>query len=81
MSFEFSEALIAELTRLSIEGDQWFKNFTFEVDLSLFLFPRHEILYWSKKIHQNSLKEEGREVLRIIQCYVTYEGIFSSVHA
>ena len=57
MSFEFSEALIAEVTRLSIEGDQWFRKFPFEVDLNLFLLPGHESLDWSKGVHQNSLKE------------------------
>ena len=76
LSFEVSEASIAEASGLSTEGDQWFKKFPFEVDLNQFLLPRHENLDWSKAIHQSQLKEKWREILSIIQRYITFEGRF-----
>ena len=79
-SFEVLKASFVDATRLSTEGDQWFKKIPFGVDLYMFLFPRHEPLDWSKGICQNSLKEEWREVLSIIQRYVTYEGRFTTLY-
>ena len=67
ISFEVSGASIVEATRLSIDGDKWFKKFPFEVDMNLFLLPGHETLDWTKGIQRNALRDEWRHVLSIIQ--------------
>ena len=46
----------------------------------MFLIPGHDTLDWSKGIHVNSLKEEWRHVLSIIQRYVTCEGRFATIY-
>ena len=56
ISFEVSRASIGEATRLSVDGDKWFKNFPFKADMILFLLPSHETLYWNKGIHMDALK-------------------------
>ena len=38
-NFEVSKNFIAEATRFPTEGEKWFKKFSFEVDLNMFLIP------------------------------------------
>ena len=65
---------------MPLEGDRWFKEYPFEANLGLYFLPRVESLYWSKGIYLNTVKQEWRDDLRIIQCYITYEGIFSTIY-
>ena len=80
LSFELTEGLVAKATGIPIEGVRWFKKHPFEVDLNQYLLPGHESLDWRKWIHLNKVREEWRDVLSIIQCYVTYEGMFTTVY-
>ena len=66
LSFEVSEASMAEAIRFPTKGNQWFKNFPFEVNLNMFLLLGHEGLDWGKGTHQKLLKEEWGEVLSIV---------------
>ena len=66
LSFEVSEASIAVAVGFSIEGNQWFKKFPFEVNLNMFLLLGHEGLDWGKGTHQKLLKEEWGEVFSIV---------------
>ena len=79
LNFKVSEVTIIEATCLSIEGEWWFKNHLFEIDLILYLFPGYEKLYWSKGIHLNNVKQEWRDVLSIVHGYIAYEGRFATV--
>ena len=74
ISFEISKQSIAEATGLSTEGEKWFKRLPFQVDLKLFLRLGYEKIDWSQGIPRYCLKEEWRQVLSIIQKYVTCEG-------
>ena len=58
INFEVSKHSIAKATRLAIDRDKWFKNFHFEVYLSLLLLSGHETLDWNRGIHRNALKKE-----------------------
>ena len=45
----------------------------------MFLFPGFEKLDWGKGIHLNNVKPEWRDILNIIQRYITFEGWFVAV--
>ena len=78
-NFRVNEATVAEAMGIAPEGERWFKKNLFEVDLSRFLFPYFEKLNWGKGIHLNNVKPEWRDILNIIQHYITYEGHFAIV--
>ena len=80
ISFYISEQSIAEATGLSTEGEKWFKRLPFQVDLKIFLRPGYENTDWSQGIPRNCLKEEWKQVLAIIQRYVTCEGRFETIY-
>ena len=44
MNFKVNEGSIVEEIGLPVEGERWFKNHLFEVDLSLYLLPCYEYL-------------------------------------
>ena len=79
ISFEVSEHSIVKATGLATDGNKWFKKFPFEVDLSLFLLSGHETLDRNRGIHRDTLKEEWRPTLGIIQRYVTCEGRIATI--
>ena len=79
LSFKVNEATIAEATGISLEGERWFKKHLFEVDLSMFLLHGYEKLYWSKGSHLNNIKQEWRDMLNVVQRYITCEGRFATV--
>ena len=74
ISFMVDEVTIAQPISIPSEGEKWFKNHLFEVDLSQFMFPSFKILYWSKGIHLNRVKLEWRDILKVVQRYITCEG-------
>ena len=77
--FIVDEATITEAISVPKVGDKWFKQHLFEVNLSQFLLPGFESLDWSKRIHLNKVRPEWRNMLKVVQCYITCEGRFSTV--
>ena len=79
LNFRVNESTIAKATGISLEGERWFKNHLFEVDLSIFLLARFENMDWGKGIHLNNVKTEWRDALNIIQHHITHDGRFATV--
>ena len=77
--FILDGAMIAEAIGGPAEGDKWFKQHLFEVNLSQFLLPIFENIDWSKGIHLNRIKPEWINMLKVVQCYITCEGRFATV--
>lgn len=77
--FELNEVLIIEAMGLPAEGERWFKKNLFEINLSVYLLSGYKTLDWSKGIHLNILKWECRDVLDIIQCCTSCEGMFATI--
>ena len=79
LKFKVDEATVLEATGIAPEGERWFKKHRFEVDLSMFLLPSFEKLYWGKGINLNNVKLEWRDILNIFQCYITFKGRFATM--
>ena len=45
----------------------------------MFLLPSFEKLDWGKGIHLNNVKSKWRDILNIIQIYITREGRFTTM--
>ena len=45
----------------------------------MILFPSFKNINWGKGIHLNNVKLEWRDVLNIVQCYITCEGQFATM--
>ena len=73
------EEIIAEVIGLPFEGEKWFKQQSFEVDYSKFLFPGFEKLDRKNGKHVTKLNPIWKTPLEMIQNYVTCEGRYDSV--
>ena len=73
------EATIADSIGVHAEGDKWFKQHLFEVNLSQFLLPIFENIDWSKGIQLNKVKHEWRNMSKVVQHYIICEGWFATV--
>ena len=79
LKFELIEELIAEATSISREGEMWFKKIPFSFNPKDFLLPEIEALDWGKGVQLDKLKPKWKEVIKILQSYITCEGRFALV--
>ena len=75
---ELTRELIAEATDIADEGEFWFKKVPFTFNSKYFLLPEVEA-DWGKGVQLDKFRPEWREAIKILQSYVTCEGIFASV--
>ena len=79
LKLELIEGLIAKATGIPMDGEAWFKKTPFSFNPNDFLLSRNETLDWSKGVHLANFKPKWREVIGIIQSYITCDGKFASV--
>ena len=79
LKFELIEELIADATGIARDGELWFKKIPFTFNPKYFLLSEVEALDWGKGVQLDKFKPEWRKVIRILQSYLTCEGIFSLV--
>ena len=79
LKFKLAEELIVEATGIAHYGEIWFKKIPFTFNSKYFLLPEVEVLYWGKGVQLDKFRPEWREVIRILQSYITCEGIFALV--
>ena len=73
-----TEQSIVEATIFAIEGDKWFKRISLKPsDFNYLLVREHKELDWRKGIPRVWIKKEFRDLLYLIQKYITSEGHFS----
>ena len=78
LRFKLTVELIAEATGIKNEGEMSFKKFPFTFDVQRYLLP-NITPDWSKgKLIQN-FRSEWVEPIRILQSYITCEGIYAYV--
>ena len=66
-------------TCIADEGEFWFKKIPLTFKPKDFLLPEVETLEWGKGVQLDKFKPEWRETIKILQSYITCEGIFSMV--
>ena len=72
------EQSIAEATGLPIEGDKWFKWILLKPsDFNYLLVREHKDPDWRKCIPRVWIKKEFKDLLYLIQKYITCEGHFA----
>lgn len=78
IKFAVTKYLIAEATKLSRVGEKWFKNMVIEgEEWKTFLKnPGMDITIFKKGIHSKTLKGKWRNLLLVIQKFITCEGRF-----
>ena len=74
-----TEELIVEATCILIYGELWFNKIPFSFNPKYFLLPEIEALDWGKGIQFDKFKPEWKEVIKILQSYITCEGRFALV--
>ena len=79
LKFELTRELIEEATYITGEGEFWFKKIPFTFNSRDLLFPEVETLDWGKGVQLHKFNPEWREVIRILQSYITCEGRFALV--
>ena len=79
LKFELTEELITEATGIARDGELWFKKVAFTFNPKYFPLPEVEALDWGKGVQLDKFKPEWKEVIGILQSYITCEGIFSLV--
>ena len=79
LKFELTRELIEEPRGTVGDGELWFKKIPFTFNSKYFLLPEVETIDWGKGVQLHKFKPEWREVIRILQSYITCEGIFSLV--
>ena len=73
------EDVIAEAIGVPSDGEKWFKQQSFEIDYSKFIFPWREKLDWKNGIHISKIKPMWKTPLEMIQNYITCEGRYDRV--
>ena len=74
-----TKELIAKATGIASDGELWFKKMPLTFNPKYFLLPEGEALDRGKGVKLDKFKPEWRKVIRILQSYLTCEGIFSLV--
>ena len=79
LKFELTRELIEESTGIAGDGELWFKKIPFTFSSKDFLLSEVETLEWGKGVQLHKFNLEWREVIRILQSYITCEGRFALV--
>ena len=78
LKIELTGELIAKATDITDEGEFWFKKVPFTFNSKDFLLSEVEA-DWGKGVHVQNFKPEWKYPIRILQSYITCEGIFAFV--
>ena len=78
LRIQLTRELIAEVTVIADEGEFWFKKVPFAFNSDNYLLP-NVVADSGKGVHIHNFKPEWREPIKILQSYVTCEGIYASV--
>ena len=79
IKLELTEGLVAEAIGILVGGESWFKKNSFIFNANDFLLLGNETLDWRKGVQLENFKPEWREVIGIIQIYITCDGRFTSL--
>lgn len=80
-TFKMTKLIIARATQLSIDGEMWFKGKPlFSEDLTSYIKSEFVEVNWGSTIPLFYFKDEWKEVITTVQCYITCEGWFSTIH-
>ena len=71
LKFELIEEFIAEDIGIARDGELWFNKIPFNFNPKYFLLPEVEALNWGKGVQLDKFRPEWREVIRILQSYIT----------
>ena len=82
VKFIITESFIAEATELPRQGEQWFKNKEFhnEAWRQILKTPGMDISVFKKGIPSSALKNKWRNMLLILQKFITCEGRFGTLY-
>ena len=78
LKFRLTVDLVVEATGIKNEGEMWFKKLPFTFDAQRYLLP-NVTPDWSKGILIQNFRSELVEPIRILQSYITCEGIYAYV--
>ena len=78
LKIELTRELIVEAIGIPDEGEYWFKKVPFTFNSENYLLP-NVVADWGKGVHIQKFKPEWRELIKILQSYVTCEGRYSFV--
>ena len=77
---DVNEQMVSQATGLPLIGEKWFKGKTLNsVDLNFFLLTEFKDPEWKDGIPYSYLHLKWHKVLRVLQRYLTCEGIFQKV--
>jgi hypothetical protein len=72
--------IITEVTSLSNIGSQWTGKYTkLREFVESFTKPGEELDKRGKGLNPNTLSEPGKELVRIVQCYITCDGWYNVI--
>jgi hypothetical protein len=75
MTIEVTEAFIVAATDFPRTGERWFKNkLVRAIDCNGFLVDAHQEPDWSKGILRRWVRSRFRDLLMVVQNFITYEG-------
>ena len=82
VKFTITESFIAEATELPRQGERWFKNKEFhnEAWRQMLKTLGMDILVFKKGIPSSALKNKWRNMLLILQKFITCEGRFGTLY-
>ena len=75
LEFKLTRELLAEATGNLDEGEYWFKNVPFTFDAQIYLLP-YVVADSRKGVPIQKFKLEWIDPIKILQSYITCEGIF-----
>ena len=78
LKFKLTRELLAEAKMILDDGEYWFKKVPFTFDAQRYLLP-DVVEDWGKGVPIQKFKLEWIEPIKILQSYITCEGIFSFV--
>ena len=81
LKFKVTKAFISEATGLPMEEERWYKKKTMRIgDFTTFLKPQYSMVDWRCGIPASWLKEDWKQVLKVVQKFINCEGRFSNAH-
>ena len=75
LKFKITKAFFSEAIGLSMVGERWYKKKIVRIgDFTTFLKPQYSMVDWKCGIPTSWLKEDWKQVLKVVQKFITCEG-------
>jgi hypothetical protein len=77
---QIDEASVAAATEMPGQGERWFKTtITKDIEFRSYLKPEFKCIIWKRDVPRSHLEEKWKQLLKVIQVYITCEGRYGRV--